>query len=64
MQVPTYPTGQIGMCIASDARDVRIQATDVPAELQNKLRYYSPQARSGSFGHPYFVTQLLEKAKI
>lgn len=64
MQVPTYPTGQIGMCIASDARDVRIQAAEVPAELQSKLRYYSPQARSGSFGHPYFVAQLLEKAKI
>ena len=64
MQVPTYPTGQIGMCIASDARDVRIQAAEVPAELQRELRYYSPQARCGSFGHPYFVTQLLEKAKI
>jgi spermidine synthase len=32
MQVPTYPTGQIGMCIASDARDVHSQAAEVPEE--------------------------------
>ena len=63
MQVPTYPTGQIGMCVASDARDVHPQASEVSEELQKTLRYYSPLARSGSFGHPHFVSKLLEKAK-
>lgn len=63
MQVPTYPTGQIGMCIASDARDVHPQAAEVSEELQKTLRYYSPQARCGSFGHPYFVSELLKKAR-
>ena len=62
MQVPTYPTGQIGMCVACDARDVHPQAAEVPEELQKTLRYYSPQARSGSFGYPRFVSELLKKA--
>jgi hypothetical protein len=51
------------MCIASDARDVHSQAAEVPEELQKTLRYYSPLARSGSFGHPHFVSELLQKAK-
>ena len=63
MQVPTYPTGQIGMCIASDARPVQPQAAEVPEKLQNTLRYYSPKARTGAFGHPYFTEKLLEQAK-
>ena len=63
IQVPTYPTGQIGMCVASDARDVRPQAGAVPAELQASLRYYGPDARAGAFLHPLFVDRLLEKAR-
>ena len=64
IQVPTYPTGQIGMCVASDARDVRPQASALPPELQETLRYYSPSAREGAFRHPRFVDRLLQKARI
>ena len=63
IQVPTYPTGQIGMCVASDARDVRPQIGSVPPELQASLRYYSSDARAGAFRHPLFVDRLLEKAR-
>ena len=63
MQVPTYPTGQIGLCIACDTRDVHPQAAEVAPELQESLRYYSPLARAGAFGHPRFVENLLKQAK-
>ena len=63
IQVPTYPTGQIGMCVASDARDVRPEASELPPELQKTLRYYSPSARKGAFHHPLFVDRLLQKAR-
>ena len=64
MQVPTYPTGQIGMCVASDARDVRLQAAEPSEALQKELRYYNPEVRSGAFAHPRFVQELLEKARL
>lgn len=63
MQVPTYPTGQIGMCVACDARAVQPQAAEVAEELQKNLRYYSKTARAGAFAHPFFVEQLLEQAR-
>ena len=63
IQIPTYPTGQIGMSVACDDHPVQPQAVQVDEALQRQLRYYSPAARAGSFGHPYFVEQLLKKAR-
>ena len=63
IQVPTYPTGQIGMCVASDARPVQSPARQVEPELQKVLRYYSDEVRQGAFRHPVFVRKLLEEAK-
>lgn len=57
--VPTYPTGMIGACVASDGRDVRTPARQVPDELAAELRYYTSHVHAASFALPGFVERLL-----
>ena len=58
--VPTYPTGMIGACVASDGRDVTAPERRVPRELAEKLRYYTSEVHAASFAMPGFVAQLLK----
>ena len=60
ISVPTYPTGMIGCCVASDARDVRQAAAEPDAELAKVLRYYSPEVHQAAFVKPAFVRRMLD----
>ena len=57
--VPTYPTGMIGACVASDGRDVTTPERLVPPALAAKLRYYTSEVHAASFVLPAFVKNLL-----
>ena len=57
--VPTYPTGMIGACVASDGRAVTTPDRPVPPELAEKLRYYTSEVHAASFIRPAFVERLL-----
>ena len=59
ISVPTYPTGLIGCCVASDTRDPSEPAGTPDAELAAKLRYYNPAVHRAAFAKPGFVADLL-----
>ena len=61
IHVPTYPTGVIGCCTASDFGDVREPQRFPDEALQQKLRYYTPQIHRGAFMLPGFAEKLFEK---
>ena len=58
-QVPTYPTGMIGACVASDACDVSRPCREVEPELAAQLRYYTSEIHRASFAQPAFLRNLL-----
>jgi len=58
--VPTYPTGTIGACVASDGRDIRTPAVEVSPELAGKMRYYTGAIHRASFELPAFARAVLE----
>ena len=58
-QVPTYPTGMIGACVATDARDVSAPCRGVAPELAAQLRYYTEEIHRASFAQPAFLRELL-----
>ena len=58
--VPTYPTGMIGACVASDGRDVTTPEREPSSELAAQLRYYNAQVHAASFAMPGFVARLLD----
>ena len=53
--VPTYPTGTIGVGVASDAREVRAPVRELSAELRKQLRYYTPELHRAAFELPRFA---------
>ena len=58
--VPTYPTGMIGACVASDGRDVTTPDRAVSPALAEKLHYYNSAVHAASFALPGFVARLLD----
>ena len=58
-QVPTYPTGMIGACVASDARDVTLPCREVEPAVAAQLRYYTSEIHRASFARPAFLRDLL-----
>ena len=61
ISVPTYPTGMIGVCIASDTKDVRTPAREVEPEIASQLRYYNADIHRSAFAMPNFVKNLLKR---
>ena len=57
--MPTYPTGMIGACVASDARDVTRPCREVEPEIAAQLRYYTSEIHRASFAQPAFLRDLL-----
>ena len=49
MLVPTYPGGNIGVCVASDTINPEKPARQVPEKIQSQLRYYNSEIHSASF---------------
>ncbi len=58
IMVPTYPTGMIGVCCASDSRDVCTPAAEPDEILASKLRYYTPEIHRGCFAVPRFALEM------
>lgn len=61
IHVPTYPTGVIGCCVASDEGDVSVPKRIPDPELQKRLRYYTPEIHRGAFMLPGFARELFDK---
>ena len=61
ISVPTYPTGMIGVCTASDSRDISTPAREVEPEIAIQLRYYNSTIHRAAFAMPNFVQHLLQK---
>ena len=59
ISVPTYPTGMIGVCAASDSRDITTPAAEVSPEIAKQLRYYNSDIHKAAFAMPNFVKSLL-----
>ena len=59
ISVPTYPTGMIGCCVASDARDPSEPVGEPEPELAAQLRYYNVAVHRAAFAKPGFVADLL-----
>jgi spermidine synthase len=60
MIVPTYPGGHIGICVASLGPEVRQPARSIPGNLQDKLKYYSPEIHRASFVLPYSAQKMID----
>lgn len=58
IMIPTYPTGSIGLCVASDGGEVSTPCGKPDAQLQARLRYYNPEIHSASFVLPDFVKKM------
>lgn len=59
ISVPTYPTGMIGCCVASDDKVPAVQSRRVAADLAAELRYYNDEIHGAAFAKPQFVKELL-----
>lgn len=64
LTIPTYPSGQIGMLLASNVerdlkRPLRSGATAMSAEAWDELQYYDDEVHVGAFAVPKFVKRAL-----
>lgn len=59
--VPTYPMGQIGICIGGVGVDATKVQRPLSAEIQSKLRYYNEEIHEACFKLPQFVKDMLAK---
>ncbi len=60
IMVPTYPGGNIGICLGSLGPDPRNPARSIPDQMQQRLRYYTPEIHRASFALPFFARNMLE----
>lgn len=60
--VPTYPSGQIGFVVCAKAADAAVAAPlrTPPADVQARLRYYSPAIHRAAFVLPEFARRAVE----
>ncbi len=58
--VPTYPGGNIGICLGSMGPDVKKPCRPIDDVLQNQLKYYCPKIHEASFVLPYFARKMLD----
>jgi spermidine synthase len=63
MFVPTYPGGNIGASVASLGPEVAKPARFPSAEMQAKLRYYTPDVHEAAFKLPKIGMDILNKVK-
>ena len=60
IMVPTYPGGNIGICLGSLGPELTHPAREMPAELQGRLKYYTPGIHEAAFVLPHFAEAMLE----
>lgn len=58
--VPTYPAGNIGVCLGSLGPEIKKPARIPDRDFQNALKYYTPEIHEAAFVLPCFGKQLLE----
>ncbi len=58
--VPTYPGGHIGICLGSLEPDPAHPCRKISHELQEQLKYYTPEIHKASFIMPYFAKKMFE----
>ena len=61
ISVPTYPTGMIGCCMASDTKVLNVPQRAVEPALAEVLRYYNEEIHRAAFAKPRFVKEILSK---
>jgi len=59
--VPTYPMGNIGACVASLGPEITKPARRPSAQLQQQLKYYTPEMHEAAFKLPRFGEEMLKK---
>ena len=58
--IPTYPSGQIGFIVASKGRSsCKVPSRKPSDEIQDTLRYYTPELHSASFVLPAFCQRAI-----
>ncbi|MDD2403034.1 MAG: polyamine aminopropyltransferase [Victivallaceae bacterium] len=60
-QVPTYPTGTIGCCVATLGPDFRNPLRRPDETMLNKLKYYTHEIHKSCFALPNFVLKILQQ---
>jgi spermidine synthase len=61
IMVPTYPGGNIGICLGSLGPELTRPARKIPSAVQAQLKYYSPEIHTAAFALPYFAQKMLER---
>lgn len=59
--VPTYPGGNIGVCMGSLGPEISKPARLMPDGFQEQLKYYTPDLHEASFVLPRFATKMFSE---
>jgi spermidine synthase len=59
IMVPTYPGGNIGICLGSLGPELKQPARKVSEKIQGQLQYYTPRMHAASFVLPVFAHRML-----
>lgn len=60
IQVPTYPGGNIGICMGSLGPRLTKPIRQISQEMQEQLKYYTPQIHEAAFVLPHFAKKLFQ----
>lgn len=60
IMVPTYPGGNIGICLGSLGPELKQPAGKIPDRIQEQLQYYTPEVHAASFVLPGFARRMFE----
>ena len=58
--VPTYPGGNIGICLGSLGPQLKEPQRAMTEDFQKQLKYYTPQIHKASFVMPNFANEMFK----
>jgi len=58
--VPTYPGGNIGICLGSRGPELKKPFRAISENIQDQLKYYNPKIHEASFVLPCFAQKMFE----
>lgn len=61
--IPIYPSGNIGLCLASMTNDIKTPARLPDATLQSELQYYTPTLHQACFELPAFAARKIDRIR-
>ena len=59
--VPTYPGGNIGICMGSLGPLLKTPGRHIPEQVQEQLKYYDKQVHEASFVLPVFAQKMMDQ---